>query len=301
MKKYMVTGSTGLIGSHLIRVLGEENEIYAISRNSFTAKEEEEGNIKPILLDLSSFWIPEQLPDIPIDAIIHLAQSEHFRDFPNSALSIFEVNTFSTLKLLDYACRIGAKTFIYASSGGIYRTGSHLCSEETEISLKNDLGFYINTKLCSEMLLESYSNHLTIIILRFFFVYGPGQQKNMLIPRLVQSVMDGRPVTLQGENGLRMNPTHVSDAVHSVCSALSLQENHVINIGGPNIMSLRDIAEEIGNHLDKKPVFDVNPAVEPGDLIADIHKMSRLLGEPKTSFEAGIQDYLKHIAVPVLV
>src|SRR5690606_28137079 len=110
----------------------------------------------------------------------------------------------STLKLLDYARHQGARTFIYASSGGIYNAGSHLCSEDANIYIGRDLGFYINSKLCSEILIESYAEHMTVIILRFFFVYGPGQRTSMLIPRLVQSVYEGKIITLDGENGLHI-------------------------------------------------------------------------------------------------
>jgi UDP-glucose 4-epimerase len=302
MARYVITGSTGLIGAHLVRALQSSHTVYSVARQPAPSVNDS-GRVIPVSLNLATSWSSDALPPGPMDAVIHLAQSEHFRDFPNSALPVFEVNTMTTLKLLDYAHRVGAKTFIYASSGGIYDTGAEPCSEAARIFLDRDLGFYINTKLCSEMLVKSYAAHLTVIILRFFFVYGPGQRSSMLVPRLVESVAQGRPMTLQGEQGLQINPTHVSDAVHSIQQALGLTESHIINIGGPNVLSLREIGNVIGRHLNRPPQFTCEPHATSQDLVGDIQKMTDLLGPPQMTFDAGIQQYIAQtypsLAVPV--
>ncbi len=289
MKNILLSGPSGLIGSHLLPELSESNHVFALSRNGI--QPQNNSNITAITMDLSTAWTAHSLPQEPLDTVIHLAQSEHFRDFPNAALSVFQVNTMSTLKLLDYAWRHGAKTFIYASSGGIYNAGTQLCTEDAQLTIGRDLGFYLNSKLCSEVLIESYAEQMTVIILRFFFVYGPGQRTSMLIPRLVNAVYENRPILLEGSDGLRINPTHVSDAVSCVQAAMDLNESAIINIGGPDILTLREIGNLIGQALDKKPQFENNPERVPKDLIGDIRKMSELLHPPMVSFEKGIRDY----------
>jgi nucleoside-diphosphate-sugar epimerase len=58
----------------------------------------------------------------------------------------------------------------------------------------------------SEIIAENYAPYMNIVILRFFFVYGPRQNTTMLIPRLIRSIKEGNPIILQGSNGIRINP-----------------------------------------------------------------------------------------------
>jgi nucleoside-diphosphate-sugar epimerase len=228
--------------------------------------------------------------------VIHLAQPAQFRDFPEQAEQMLQVNTVSTLHLLDYARCAGARTFIYASSGGIYGYGEQEFSEDVKIPPRNDLGFYLSTKLCSEILAENYTPFMNVIVLRFFFVYGVGQRRSMLIPRLVQSVMDGKPIILHGDDGLRLNPIHVSDAVAAIHRVLALDGSHKINIGGPEVLNLRQIGEIIGRAVGKAPCFEVQAVSQPRHLVGDISKMTRLLGRPQLRFETGIRTYVDSLA-----
>ncbi|MFN8490934.1 MAG: NAD(P)-dependent oxidoreductase [Caldilineaceae bacterium] len=290
MKKCLVTGTTGLIGAHLLAAFPSDWQVFAGSRSPNAAYPPLTA-ISPTRLDLSSNWDATDLP-AKLDAVIHLAQSEHFREFPEKALDIFQVNTLSTLRLLDYARQAGARTFVLASSGGVYGHHEQEFVEDEPVAANADLGFYLGTKLCSEILAENYTSFMNVIVLRFFFVYGVGQKRTMLIPRLVQSVLDGRPLTLQGQDGIRINPTHVSDAVTAILRTLDLQGSHKINVGGPEVLSLRRIAEIIGAVVGKEPIFDVHTDGEPRHLVGDIRKMSHLLEAPKISFEQGIRTYI---------
>jgi nucleoside-diphosphate-sugar epimerase len=129
---------------------------------------------------------------------------------------------------------------------------------------------------------------MNVIMLRFFFVYGPGQKRTMLIPRLIDSVKNGTPITLQGSDGIRINPTYAGDAASAIKSALDLTDSQKINVGGPDILSLRQIGEMIGDMVEKDPVFTVQNELKPKNIIGDIQKMTKLLGAPTTSFREGI-------------
>lgn len=289
MKKCLISGSTGLIGRELMNLLREDWERYALVRNTSDAVSD---GIHYIKCDLANDWNVKGFPE-SVDAVIHLAQSEHFRKFPTQAERIFNVNTISTLRLLEYARRAAkAKTFILASSGGIYGHGDEGFKEDQAITAKGDLGFYLGTKLCAEVLAENYTPFINIIILRFFFVYGPGQRTMMLIPRLVQTVKEGRPIILHGKEGLKINPTFVTDAASAVCHSLELKENQKINIGGPEVLNLKQISQEIGNVLHKDPVFQVNEHIQPQHLVGDIKKMVHFLGQPLVKFKEGIARYI---------
>ncbi|MBI3500570.1 MAG: NAD(P)-dependent oxidoreductase [Bacteroidetes bacterium] len=283
--KILITGASGLIGSSLVNKITEGNEIFILNHNR-KLQNEFSKKVKTIFCDLSEDWNVNFLPE-KIDAIIHLAQSEHFREFPEKSEEIFRVNTLSTLKLLNYAKYSDAKKFIYASSGGIYGNNESGFNEDTPVVSNNDIGFYLSTKLCSEIIAENYNSFFDVITLRFFFVYGKNQKCSMLIPRLVDSVKQEKPIILQGKEGIKINPVHVEDAASAVIKTMALNGSHKINIAGPEILSIKQIAETIGGKLQKKPLFEIKN-IESKNLIGDIGKMCKLLSVPKVNFSEGI-------------
>lgn len=287
MSGILVTGSNGLIGKALLQQLKGKRKVYAVQRQP---PEHPDKDIHYIQLDLTSAFDNSSLPG-DVDTIIHLAQSENFRDFPNKADDIFSVNTISTLKLLDYGRERNIRKFIYASSGGIYGNSNKGFDEQEPIIPNKDLGFYLGTKLCSEIIVENYSNVFDTVILRFFFVYGKEQRKSMLIPRLVESIRSGNSITLQGEKGIIINPVHVKDAAAAVERSIELSGSHKINIGGSEQLSLREICECIGDKLKVKTNYTIQEQT-PKHLIGDISKMSALLGKPEIKFNEGINDLL---------
>ena len=292
MKKCLITGASGLVGSRLVPSMDDEWLVFALSRSRLDGLDGD--RIRPLTVNLSKSWDTDVLPE-QVDAIIHLVQSEYFRDFPHHAEDVFQVNTVSTVRLLDYARCAGARTFVLASSGGIYGSGEQEFSEEMEISARGDLGFYLCTKLCSEIVAESYTPFMNVMVLRFFFVYGPGQRQGMLIPRLVRAVVNGKPIILQGSDGIRINPTYVDDAVAAIKQSLEISGSHKVNVGGPEVLSLREIGETIGQARGRRPNFSVQANSDPRHLVGDIRKMSELLGQPEVRFREGIRRYLREV------
>lgn len=299
MSKCLVTGASGLVGSHLVRALCSDYEVVTLGRKPVEHLPKASA-VTHLPMDFTDHWNPDEIPG-PIEAIIHLSQSERFREFPETAEEVFQVNTLSTLKLLDYARKTGVKTFIFASTGGVYGNGDEPFSEETAISFQGDPGFYAGTKLCSEILVQSYAKLMNVVTLRFFFVYGPGQRSGMLIPRLVESVKTGAPITTQGKDGLKINPIYVSDAVQAIQKAITLNQNQTFNIGGPDTLCLREIGEIIGKVLNQAPNFNQDLQSTPKDLIGDITKMSTLLAPPQVRFEAGVRRYVQETYHELLV
>lgn len=293
-KKCLITGGTGLIGSHLIQELLDKYEVYTIARNRQKIQSFCSDKVPDIIeCDLTDPSFTEHLPK-KMDYIIHLAQSEHFREFPEKALNVFAVNSLSCLRLLDYARKAGVEKFILASSGVVYGEGNRLRIEDDDLIIPNkNLGFYHTSKLCAELLAENYTNDLKLAILRFFFIYGPGQKKSMLIPRLVESVMEQKPIYLQGSEGIQINPVNVSDAVQGILRSIELEENHKINVAGAEVLSLKEIGEIIGSLLGKQPVFEIDDKTSPLHVVGNIDKMKQLLTPPKVSFREGIEKYIK--------
>jgi UDP-glucose 4-epimerase len=278
----LVTGANGLVGSNLLPLLMQNHTLYTISRSL--------KGTNNIPIDLSEDWNTINLPS-NIDAIVHLAQSENFRKFPEKANDVFYTNTLSTLKLVDWAHKNNVKKFIYASSAGIYGNGDKEFDEDSNIVYNNALGFYLGTKYCSEIILDNYVNLLTVVQLRLFFVYGKDQRKDMLIPRLIDNVKQKRPITLQGQEGIKINPTHVSDAALAIAQSLLLSESNKINIAGPEVLSMRQIAETIGEIFECTPRF-ITEDKEAKHLIGNTAKMKKYLMTPQTHLEKGIKEFI---------
>lgn len=289
MKSILLTGATGLIGSHFLAAHRGDFAIHTVSRRGAGRGDEGKSHIS---MDLSQPWDAAALPP-RIDAVVHLAQSEHFREFPEGAVDTFSVNTLATVRLLDYARRAQARTFVLASSGGVYAASDSDFTESAKIPARGDLGFYLGTRLCSEIAAQSYSPYFNLVTLRFFFVYGPGQRPDMLIPRLIDRVRAGAAIVLQGSEGIRITPTHVSDAVAAVRQSLELSGMHTINVGGPEALSIAEIAGIIGRRLGRSPVFSVDQAAAPGHLIGDMTRMREMLVAPRVRFEDGVQSMLR--------
>jgi UDP-glucose 4-epimerase len=283
----LVTGASGLVGSHLLPLLAGAGEVLAVGRTPPLAAQP---NLVPVAIDLSRPLDPSALPG-RTEALVYLAQSNRHRDFPEAAADIFEVNAAQLAAMLRHAHRTGARSFVYASTGSVYRPGDGPLREDSPLPPPGSLGFYAATKLCGELLAGGYCGLMNVVILRFFFVYGRGQKRHMLIPRLVDSVRSGTPVTLQGADGIRINPVHASDAAAAVAAALTLEGTHRINVAGPETLSLREAAETIAGLVAVPPVFAAGEG-EPLDVVADTGLMARLLGAPVRRFRDGVADLI---------
>ena len=288
MKKVIVTGAGGLLGAHVVTLLAGSADVVATGH---TAPDLGGPNVASLALDLSRPLDRSRLPE-RVDAVIHLAQSSRFREFPEAAGDIFEVNTARVVDLLDYARRAGATNFVYASTGGVYGGGPEPLAEDAPAPPAGEtLGFYPASKRAAEILAEAFAGELHVAVLRYFFIYGPGQKRSMLVPRLVDSVREGRAVTLQGETGLRCNPVHAADAARATVAAAGLGRSATVNVAGPEILSLREMSEAIGRKVGREPVFDIQPG-QPRHLIADISRMESILAPPTRRFEDGVADLL---------
>jgi nucleoside-diphosphate-sugar epimerase len=285
--KILITGSNGLLGRNLLLRLAKDNEVHALVREQ---PSEPVSGVYYHVVDLSVDWPINALPNY-VDSIIHLAQSRRFREFPEEALDVFKVNIESTARLLDYANKVGAKQFFHASSGGVYDNGSDAFSESSPIIPPNQIDYYVGSKLIGEIMANSYSALMQVVVMRFFFIYGYGQNRSMLIPRLVDNVRNGRAIALQGKEGIRINPIHVTDAAAAVIAALGTSKSATYNIAGPDVLSLKNIGETIGELLGVQPHFEY-VAGQPDDLIGDAASMRMTLHVPEVRVENGIKDLL---------
>jgi nucleoside-diphosphate-sugar epimerase len=291
----LVTGAGGFVGKRLVRNLADAgHEVTAIVRAEPAAADLPffaSPRIRVLRVDLARL----DAGALPrgIDAVCSLAQSSSYRNFPERADDIFAVNVAANATLLQWAMAQKVERFVYASSGGIYGGRSRGPSHESDLlAVDSPLGFYLGSKLCAEVLLQNYRHFFrTAVILRPFFIYGPGQKREMLVARLIESVREGRPIQLQGKDGLRLNPVFVEDATLAFARALELDGVHVINVAGPDVLTLRGLGVAIGARVGRAPAFE-SVAGSPADYVATTDGATSKLGLKLTGFADGLKETL---------
>lgn len=283
MSRILLTGGSGLIGQRLVELAPPALEILTVGRRA------PRGRCAWIETDLGGAWSEATLP-AGVETVVHLAQSRRYREFPAAAADLFAVNVASTQRLLEWARTRGVRRFVLASSGGVYGRGPEPFAEDTPLPAGGAPNAYLAGKLAAELLAHSYRGCFDVIVLRPFFVYGPAQDPEMLLPRIVAAVAAGRPVRLEGAAGMRCNPLHVDDAARALLGCLALTESTTVNLAGPEVWSLREIAGRAGALLGRPPRFESGtPAASP-DLIGATGRMRQLLGAPRVGLDEGISE-----------
>jgi len=270
----LVTGASGFVGSHLLTDLVRGHRLYVLTRQESPSQQD---GVTWLPGDLSRGDFALSLPP-KMDVVICLAQSKAYRQFPEQARDIFEVNVNSTLSLLEYARRAGVQTFIFASTANVYRQSHGRIAEDFELA---PLSFYARSKRMAEMLVESYAEFFHCVVLRLFTVYGPSQ-KEMLIPNLIERVRNGIPLHVQGERGFVISPIYVSDVTKIIQQIIEkdgvVSGFELLNVGGDEALGILDLGHIIGNALNCVPKFDRIPGNQPEGWIVDNSRLKNVLG-----------------------
>lgn len=278
----LVSGGNGLLGRATVERLSSRYHVTALVRSI---------PLNPCLgvdylvVDLSGDWDISILPS-KCDLIIHLAQSNNYKDFPNSALEVFHVNLASTLKLLEYGRQVKIQRFVLASTGGLYAQNRLPLNEDSELFSPDKLTHYLGTKFSAEIFARNFRPYFPVDMLRIFFMYGPGQKLNMLVPRLIRSVLECQSIHLAGSSGIKLNPIFVEDVVSIIETRIQAQNSEVVNVAGREIISIRGLANMIGSIVQMEPKFEIG---EPQiDFVSESILSSKLLSRPPTSLQQGI-------------
>jgi nucleoside-diphosphate-sugar epimerase len=289
----LVTGASGFIGRHLVARFLDEPGVTPIAVVHRTTPGFPP-SVRQIAVDLSSRGWSERLP--AADIIVHLAQSNRYRDFPESALDVTSVNIDATLELADWARSAGVRRFIFASTGNVYGN-SELPRSESDVAEPHTM--YAASKRCAELLLGCYTGFYEVVILRLFGVYGPGQ-KGGLVSQIIDRVHAGEEITLAKGVGVRLNPIYVDDCVSIInrFCALGLRDPcEVVNVGGNQIVTLLDIANSVGRVVGRHPLT-VPTDASPICLIGDTQKLEKLIpGGRAVALEDGLKNTISKLSV----
>jgi UDP-glucuronate 4-epimerase len=309
----LVTGGAGFIGSHLSRrLLARGDRVTALDDfNDYYDPARKRENVAS-LLGTDGFRdrytvvegdirdgsrVDRLYAEGRFDAVIHLAARAGVRPSLAEPILYEDVNCIGTLRLLEAARRHGPDLFLFGSSSSVYGINEKVPFAEDDL-VNQPISPYATTKRAGELLCYNY-HHLygfRTACLRFFTVYGPAQRPEMAIHKFTDLISRGQTVPMYGDGGSRRDYTYVDDIVDGLLATLELAPGfEILNLGGADTTSLRDLVRWIGEELAVEPRIEYL-STQPGDVpitYADVSKAARLLGySPKVPIREGLRRFV---------
>ena len=281
----LVTGSSGFIGTHVVRHLHAAGH-WVTGLDHIPPKDPLPEGVAFHVFDIRK----GELPDRTFDAVVHLAALAGVRPSISCPLEYETTNVVGTIRLLEFCRRMGVPHFVFASSSSVYGPDTPLPAEESTPA--NPCSPYALTKLHGEQWGRLYArlHGLRFLALRFFSVWGPGQRPDLALEAFRRRIEAGRPVIINGDGSQRRDLTQVADVARAIELALRWPGPGaaVLNVGtGRNhsVMDMLDAARRTATPL------AVHQAPHPADVpetLASITAAGVQIGwQPRIFFPDG--------------
>ena len=259
MDKYVITGGAGFLGFHLVKKLSELNRVLSIDSSVL--------DYEARLLDQLKLDISERFPDIPAYEGATFIHTAALMNTPNTD-RFWAVNVNGTRNALEWSVKHRAKHFIFLSTGGVYGYDQDKYMKETDPT--DPIGFYGYTKWIGEKLCLMYHrlHDLPITVFRLYFPYGVGQQSG-IVPLIVNSVREGKTLTIKKRGSPKINPIHMDDCVAAIQAAAGkLGGYRIYNLCGDETVSFLDLVHLVEEACQRAASL-VHSDEDPGDLLGD--------------------------------
>lgn len=311
MKKVLITGAAGFLGSHLCDRMIDEGHVVMGMDNLITGNMDNLSHLMPLENfhfyhhDVTKFvHVPGEL-----DAILHFASPASPIDYLKMPIQTLKVGSLGTHNLLGLAKAKGA-TFMIASTSEVY--GDPLVHPQDEeywgnVNPIGPRGVYDEAKRFQEAMTMAYHTYhnVDIRIVRIFNTYGPRMRVNdgRALPAFFSQAIEGRDITVFGDGSQTRSFCYVDDLVEGIYRLLQSDYVYPVNIGNPVEISINQAAEEIikltGTR--SKIVYKDLPKDDPKVRQPDITKAREILGwTPKVDRVDGLEktyQYFKSVIV----
>lgn len=302
MKKAIVTGGAGFIGSHVVDKLLQEGYFVTVLDNFSTGRPENlnhhkgSRNLELIRADISDLGVI--LPVFKgVDHVFHLAALADIVPSIVNPSTYFKSNVYGTFNVIEAARLQKVKKLIYAASSSCYGIpDTYPTPENAEIRPQYP---YALTKYLGERLILHWGSvyKIPVISLRLFNVYGPRSRTSgtygAVFGVFLAQKLNNKPFTVVGDGKQTRDFVFVTDVANAFFMAInSNYQQEVMNVGSGNTYSVNRLVELLGGealHIPKRPG-------EPDCTFANIAKIRDLIGwSPKVSFEEGVRAILNNI------
>lgn len=299
MKRILVTGGAGFIGSHLCeRLLNEGNEVISLD-NYFTGSK---SNIIH-LLDHPFFEVIRHDITMPfyaeVDEIYNLACPASPIHYQFNPIKTIKTSVMGTINILGLAKRVKAK-ILQASTSEVYGDPQVHPQTEDYWGNVNPIGIrscYDEGKRCAETLCINYNaqNNVRIKIARIFNTYGPKMLPNdgRVVSNFIVQALQGKNITIYGDGLQTRSFQFIDDLVEGLIRLMNTSDDFMgpVNIGNPTEFTMLELARKILNLTKSKSEISFLPLPpdDPEQRKPDIDLARKVLGwEPKIMLEQGL-------------
>jgi UDP-glucuronate decarboxylase len=304
MKKVLVAGGAGFIGSHLCRRLIDEGN-YVICVDNFLT------GIKDNLITHKNYEFIEHdilnPIDIKIDEIYNLACPASPKQYFKYPIYTTKISVIGTLNLLELASKYNAK-FLQASTSEVYGDPEIHPQNEEYFGNVNTIGpraCYDEGKRCAETLCSDFvrEKNLDVKIVRIFNTYGPRMKEDdgRVVSNFIIQALKNKDITIYGDGTQTRSFCYISDLVDGLVKMMNSKEFGPINLGNPEEFTILDFAKKIIALTNSKSKIIFTPKLQddPRKRKPDITKAKeKLKWEPKVNVEEGLKrtiEYFKEI------
>ncbi len=307
MKRILVTGGAGFIGSHLVDALVKSGEEVRVLDNLSTGTKKNLNSIihkiKFIHGDLRNLALIKKAVK-GIDCIFHLAAICSVEKSVDDPRETHETNLTGTLNVLLAAKEAKVKRVILSSSSSVYGNREQMPLRETDFP--NPESPYGAAKLTGEFYARIFSHlyGLETVCLRYFNVYGPRQNPHSryanVIPLFISKILKGERPEIHWDGKQSRDFVFVADVVQSNLLAMQLTQVHgeVFNVGTHEVQSISKIFQLLKKMLRRnglEPIFQPKRRGDVRKTLADIqHAAKKLKFIAKTKFEDGLKQTLQY-------
>jgi UDP-glucose 4-epimerase len=306
LRKIVVTGGAGFLGSHLVDKLIQEGEEVIVIDNLFRGQTE---NIEHHIPNKKFTLLNDEIQNkTKINDALHLADAViHFASISSVFRSIVEpeivntINVTGTLNMLNLCIKEEVQCFIFASSAAVYGGDRNRPLQEND-SL-HPLSPFAASKIAGEAYCKAYSETygLNTIILRFMNIYGPRITKvyRRVCSKFAEATIRNEPLVIVGDGKQTRDFTYITDAINTVL--LTLNHNNIkgetFNVGTGKPTTINQLANLYKKIYGNSKQEIKHISAKKGDLrysYADIAKAKKTVGyKPKINLETGITKYLE--------
>lgn len=299
MKRILVSGGAGFIGSHLCMRLIKEGHYVICLDNLFT------GSMKNIssLIGSERFEFVNHDVTLPyhteVDEIYNLACPASPIHYQYDAIKTIKTSVLGAMNMLGLALRQNAK-ILQASTSEIYGDPIIHPQPESYWGNVNPIGFrscYDEGKRCAETLFMDYyrQNHVRIKIIRIFNTYGPRMlpDDGRVVSNLIVQALQNNDITIYGTGDQTRSFQYIDDLIEGMIRMMNTGDDFIgpVNIGNPHEFSILELAEKVikFTHSQSNIVFKPLPHDDPKQRKPDIAlAMEKLNWKPTVELDEGL-------------
>ncbi len=304
MPRTLITGGAGFLGSHLCEFfLNKGHEVICMD-NLITGSIDNISHIKSDKFQFVKHNVSEFITlEGKLDYIMHFASPASPIDYLELPIQTLKVGALGTHNALGLAKAKNA-TFLLASTSEVY--GDPLIHPQPEeywgnVNPIGPRGVYDEAKRFAEAITMAYhrTHGINTKIVRIFNTYGPRMRVNdgRAIPNFLKQALTGKDLTVYGEGSQTRSFCFVSDLVEGLYRLLMSEQNYPVNIGNPNEMTVKEMADKILHATNSKSKIIHVPLPEDDPKIRqpDITRAKKYLNwEPVVSLDEGLQSTLEY-------